>query len=89
MSKFVLSSKEKGLLFRTNDITPPDFKNLIEDLQAKFNVITSEIEITESDIEKIIRYIKDYKNNGLQIRLSGIFHRHFDMFDRSNTAEAI
>lgn len=78
MNKYLLNDKEKNLLFRTRDITPKDYRNLIKNLQARFDIRTSEIEVSSADIEKIIRFIRDYKNNGLQMRLAGIFNRHFE-----------
>ena len=52
------------------------FQNLMLNLQDRLNKSTSELPLTEADIEQIGRYAFEYGNGGWESRLKAIFERH-------------
>jgi hypothetical protein len=54
------------------------FQGLLVRLQQKVNQSTLEIELSETDIDRIIRYGRDPKKGGWQSRVQKIFGRHFN-----------
>ena len=73
--KIILNTDEIDILFRSNS-GQGGFQSLLTGLQEKTNKQTGELNLSDSDLERISRYAFNYENGGWQDRLRGIFERH-------------
>lgn len=73
----VLNKEEIALLDKQNPSTASDggFQSMMVDFQKRFRRATSELKLSEDDIDRIARYAFDMGNGGWQTRLVGIFGR--------------
>ena len=73
----VLTPEELELLDRQDPSTASDggFQKMLVDFQKRVRRGTSELKLTDDDIERIAKYAFDFKNGGWQNRLVGIFGR--------------
>jgi hypothetical protein len=51
------------------------FQNYLVQLRKRLNISTGEIDLTEDDLERILRYAFDYGNGGWEGILIGAFGR--------------
>ena len=73
----VLNADESALLDRQDQSTAGDggFQSMLVGFQKALRRGTSELKLTEDDVQRIARYAFDFKNGGWQTRLVGIFGR--------------
>lgn len=73
----VLNADELTLLDQQDPSTANDggFQNMLVGFQKGLRRGTSELKLTEDDVQRIARYAFDFKNGGWQTRLVGIFGR--------------
>lgn len=74
-----LNKEEYGLLMMQEDETRTrgGFQNFLVGLKYRIKRNTKELDLNDTDIEKILRYKKDPKKGGFQSRCRKIFDRHF------------
>jgi hypothetical protein len=72
-----LTREEMEILLRQHESTRSHggWQKFLVDLQGKVNPITREIELSDSDLERIPRYAFDYGQGGWENRLVGAFGR--------------
>jgi hypothetical protein len=75
--KVTLWQNEVDALFLQDPNTAPDggFQALLVRLQRNFDRGTSEIDLSDDDLQRIPKYAFDYKNGGWNSRLVTIFGR--------------
>lgn len=73
----VLNAEEVAILDRQDRATEGDggFQRMLVRFQKALRRGTSELKLSEEDIERIAQYAFDYKNGGWESRLIGIFSR--------------
>ena len=73
----VLNSDEIALLDKQDSSTARDggFQSMLVEFQKRLRRGTSELKLSEDDIQRIAHYAFDFKNGGWQTRLVGIFGR--------------
>ncbi|MGB6068418.1 MAG: hypothetical protein WBG50_26710 [Desulfomonilaceae bacterium] len=59
------------------------FQHFLGGLQMRVNQNTRELELSEDDMDRIMRHGKDRKKGGFQRRIYNVFHRHFDLGDKN------
>ena len=73
----VLNADEIALLDRQDQSTASDggFQSMLVGFKKALRRGTSELKLTEDDVQRIAHYAFDFKNGGWQTRLVGIFGR--------------
>ncbi len=73
----ILNADEIALLDKQDPSTAKEggFQSMLVEFQQRLRRGTSELKLSDNDVQRIAQYAFDFKNGGWQTRLVGIFGR--------------